>query len=111
MDGTWTRAVSQPLTAPSSAPHAQVTTTTTGIGSCSFASVPAATPHTANADPMEISISPVTIKNVMPSAMISTGRFARKRSLKFPAVKKSGAIKPSPAARISVAAATAASLP
>ena len=77
-------------------------------GAC-FAQTPAATLHTANAEPTEMSISPVTISSVMPSATTSTGRLARNMSLRFAGVKKSGAFTPITASRIIVAVATAAS--
>jgi hypothetical protein len=37
----------------------------------------------ANTDPTEMSISPVRITRVAPSATIRTGRLARNRSLRF----------------------------
>ena len=80
-----------------------------GSGNPDFANTPAATLHTAKMEPTEISIWPVRMMSIMPSAMISTGIFASNRSLKFSRVKYPGAIIASTMASAMIAIATEAS--
>ena len=68
----------------------RTTTDHAGIGRPAFASTPASTPQMANTEPTEMSISPVSMTSVAPSATISTGRLARKRSLEVLAGEVAG---------------------
>src|SRR5436309_637484 len=72
-----------------------------------FAARPAVTLAIANAEPTEISISPVRITTVIPIATISTGAFARKRSIRLRGEKYPGAMAARAAHRITIAPATA----
>src|SRR5688572_7411759 len=73
-----------------SAPSVHTPANTMSVGTPAFASTPAETAHTANADPTEMSISPERMTSVMPEAMIRTARFARNRSRRLPRPKYSG---------------------
>jgi hypothetical protein len=61
------------------------------IGAPVFATSPAATPQIANTEPTEMSMLPVRITRVAPSATISTGMLPRKRSLRLSRAKYPGA--------------------
>ena len=76
IDGIRTQATKAPLIAPSAAPDSKTARATAGKGSPDFANNPAATPQIANCDPIEMSICPVRMISVMPSAAISTGMLA-----------------------------------
>ncbi len=76
---------------------AQAAPTTSGSGNPAFASTPEITAQTANSDPTEMSMWPVRMTSVMPSAMISTGMFARNRSDRLSRAKNPGAPPPAPA--------------
>ena len=81
IDGMRTQATSAPLIAPISAPVRQAASPASGVGRPSLANIPAAMLQTANCDPTEISISPLRMTSVMPSATISTGMLANSRSV------------------------------
>ena len=91
IDGIRTHATSAPLIAPISAPARHAASPATGVGIPIFANTPAATLQMANCEPTEISISPLRMISVMPSATISTGMLASSRSLWFSGEKKPGA--------------------
>ncbi len=80
IEGIRTHATSAPLMPPISAPTRQAATPASGVGSPMRAKTPAATLQMANCEPTEISILPVRITSIMPSATISTGMFASTRS-------------------------------
>src|SRR5947209_3086947 len=110
IEGIRTHATSVPLSAPSSAPARHAATPASGVGIPIFAHTPPATLQIANCEPTEISISPLRTISVMPSATISTGMLASKRSLWFSGEKKPGAITASTAISARIAIATEISL-
>jgi hypothetical protein len=57
-----------------------------------LAVIPATTLHIAKIEPTEISICPVRMISVIPSAMIMTGMFARKISVRFSRLKYLGSV-------------------
>ena len=73
MLGSPSPAMSAPLQAPSTAPPAMAPSATTGIGNPAFASNPAKMLHSANCDPMEMSICRAMMTSAMPHAAMSTG--------------------------------------
>src|ERR1044072_7374490 len=79
-----------PQTAPISAPSKSTDGSSNATGMPSFANHPAATLHTANCDPTEMSISPTRITSVIPTATSSTGALFNARSRRFPAPKNVG---------------------
>src|SRR6266487_8101 len=104
-----TKATSAPFNDPSIAPARHAATQASQTDPAAFASTPAATPHTAKIDPTEMSISAVTTTSVIPIATSSTGRLARKRSLRFSAEKYPGATTARTSASTAMADATDAS--
>ena len=86
-----------PFTAPIAAPITTPQGSNSGTGTPAFASHPAATLHTANCEPTEMSICPARITMVIPVATMSAGALFRARSRKFAALKNEGAAKPTSA--------------
>ena len=88
-----------PFSAPMAAPSAIAQGTSSGTGTPCLASQPAATAHTANCEPMEMSICPTRITSVAPMASRSTGELLTARSRRLTALKNDGATAPTPASR------------
>ena len=86
--------MSVPFSAPINAPTTITATNTSGIGIPIFAKTPAATLHTANCDPTEMSISPTRMTTVIPMAMSSVETLLTARSRRLAALKKEGAAMP-----------------
>src|SRR5262245_49790652 len=101
-----TRATSTPFIEPSAAPTRHAASATIGVGSPALATRPPATPQRAKTEPTEMSICPVRMTSVIPSATINTGRLARKRSARLSREKKAGASTASSSARAAMANAT-----
>ena len=94
IDGSRSQPTRTPFTAPIAAPIKTTLGNNKGMGMPDFASQPAATLHTANCEPTEMSISPTRITSVIPMATSSTGALFKARSRTFAALKNDGANDP-----------------
>ncbi len=83
IEGTPSQATSPPLSAPNSAPSPTTPSIIAGSGAPAFDARPATTEQIAKTDPTEMSISPLTMTIVAPSAAISTGMLASSRSVRL----------------------------
>ncbi len=83
MEGMRREATSTPFSEPSTAPARHAARPATGAGNPNFESSPAVTPQIAKIEPTEMSICPISITSVMPSATIRTGTLARNKSVRF----------------------------
>src|SRR5262249_31572433 len=100
-----------PFNAPSTAPVRHAERAAIHVGIPDFAAIPAITLAIAKTDPTEISISPVRITSVIPSATIRIGTFVRNRSSRLPGEKYAGAVTASRAASATIAPAAEISRP